>query len=262
MGGLIGQGFVKFVVSAGLLHCPIAIDLHRANAVLDPRARTTMVSPAFARRLHLAERSSTSVTAYGRTADLPTIGPVTVDIHPASVRLAMVAIETPAMEQQAPAGADVILGADVLAAALLRLDLGTHRMSSISAGDARHATRGLTPVPMQVDENGRIFVRVAIGDGAPALALLDLGSELPVTINRAFAVAHGITPAEGWNAAPAVSFAETGNRLDMAAGHARLSPDRIQIADGSPEPITLGTAIFGDRVIILDLANKSLWIGG
>jgi hypothetical protein len=262
MGGLIGQGFVKFVVSAGLLHCPIAIDVHRANAVLDPRARTTMVSAAFARRLHLAERGTARVTAYGLTADLATMGPVTVDIHPASVRLATVAVETPAMEQQVPAGADVILGADALSAAMLKLDLGTHQMSSISTSDARHATRGLTQVPMQVDEKGRIFVRVAIGNGAPTPALLDLGSEVPVTINRAFAVTHDITPAEGWTAAPAVSFAETGNRLDIAVGHTRLAPDRIRIADGAPEPITLGTAVFGKRAIILDVANKSLWIAG
>jgi hypothetical protein len=259
MGGLIGQGFVKFVVSAGVLHCPIAVDLHHADAVHDPRARTTMVSPAFARRLHLVARGTTRLTAYGLTADLPTAGPVTLDIHPASVRLATIAIETAEMEKQAPAGADVVLGADALAAMTLRLDPGRHQLASISSGDARRAVRGLTPVAMKIDDQGRIFVQVTVGGGAPIFALLDLGSEAPVTINRGFAMAHGIDPAESGKAA-APGTGQSDSRLDLSVGHARLSPRTIRIADGSPDPITLGAAIFDKSVVILDLGGKSLWI--
>ncbi len=260
MGGLIGQGFITFFVSAGLLHCPVAVDLHRADAVLDPRAPTTMISPALAQRLHLAPHGTVATTAYGLTAALPAAGPVTVGIHPASFRLATVAIETPEMERHAPPGAEIVLGADALAGVMLRLDVGRHRLSSISSSDAARATRGATPAALQVDEAGHLLVSIRIENDPPVLAMLDLGSDTPVTISRAFAAAHGIDVSQPGNAATGAGLDYVNNGLDIALDTAHFTPKTVRISDDSIVSIRLGAPVFEDHPIIIDLRTRKVWI--
>jgi hypothetical protein len=230
------------------------------NAVIDPSSPITMVSHTFAHRLHLAEHESRSITAYGVTAELPTVGPLTIDIHPATFRLARVAIETPEMENHAPADVDVILGADALSAATLRLDVARHRLSSLSSSDIPRMKKRSTAENMQLDGTGHISVSVRIGNASPSRAILDLGSDTAVTVNRQFAITHGILLPENTEVAQRGHGHQPSSRINIAFGKANLMSDSIKIVDEAEYPLILGLAFFEGRSVIFDLNENEIRI--
>ncbi len=241
---------------------PASIDGHRAEAVLDSAAETSVVDRVLAARLGL--RGGTAATARGTGAATTEATLVAgVELFVAGVRLrpaAVGVIDLNDISRRLGEPIDLIVGRDLFDAARLAIDLDAATLATIAPREAPRGTRlpltarrGIEGVPLTIE-------------GIAAKADFDFGNGGTVLIGAAFAARHRLLDGRPTSTIPGGGIGGevrqttfTLRSLDLA-GH-RFTDVPVAI-DASP---TAADANIGVRLLrhfgtVTDFAARGIWL--
>ncbi|MBU6267296.1 MAG: hypothetical protein KGN34_07135 [Sphingomonadales bacterium] len=218
MGGPIGVMSPKFLLKAGLLLVSVRVDTHPVIATIDPSSPVTVVAP------RLAERVDGVAHARGPARMRQVHG---IGIDHAEISFRNVSVGDP------PGGADMVIGADVLADMVIGFDFRRLRLNVLDHSANAGAGRGMIAVPFE-PVAGKCLV-------------------LPGVDERGTAVTIGLAGDGAVAPDPAV-------RHRIGVG-----PMTVDAVEAGPSPcpgtvLSMGWAGFGGARVVLDMAHHRLWM--
>lgn len=234
MGAVWGVVSGKFVVAATGLLISSRVDHGRLQALVDTRAPKSAVSRDFAERRHLIASADALETQARR--------PMSIGIGALEFDQASLAVS----QARFPDGADLMIGRDILGGHVLAIDMRQHVLSLLEKSDQARLPRHFEPVPISVDDQGILKVRILL-NGRPEEVAFDLAQREPLFFSTNF-----------WHPSPAASPA---SRADVRLGSVELSVPVVVTSRSSDAPVTLSLAAFDGRALVLDLPHGRLWVG-
>lgn len=229
MGGIIGAVSGKLVLGAVALLFSVKINEREVLAAIDGDAPTSAISVRLADRLHIAPSDPNG------SAPAPTTR-LWLRFNGGMFRVALPVVN------KLPGSADVRLGQDILAAHMLRLDF-RHRTGGLVLRDRLVAeTRNMTSITIDTASDGTVLLPVRMGDGTTARARLQFNFHDEMD--------------DGNKEKSVLPIAILG---DNDATVVEVNDYHVD-GEGRASKVFIDLLTFQDRVILLDLRNRRLWV--
>lgn len=232
MGGIVGGVVGKIVLGTTALLLSAKIDQRNVFAVIDGDAPTSAISERLADRLHVASPGS-------GTSATPRLARVWLALEGGIFKVTM-----PVAEHGLVDRADVRLGQDILAAHTIRLDFRHNTSRLILRDRLASETRAMIAIPIDTAPDGTILVPIRMHDGVSGQARLQFN----------FHVEAGDAHSESAGSPITILSEDDAKAFEVGDYH----------VDGAGRASTVFVDLlaFDDRVIVLDLTHKRLWVSG
>ncbi|MFZ4165519.1 aspartyl protease family protein [Brevundimonas sp. NPDC058933] len=264
------SGWLPFVVeNAATPTVRVRIAGREVTALIDSGAQYSVIDRALVQELGLTSFFDMPLVAYG-VGGQPQVGRgVTLDMAVGTLTvsgLRAAILDLGPLADEAGLGAPLVLGQDLLGAAVLELDMNRRR-SRLVDPDGHVVSPALRPVP--VKRSGTALTAEVTVEGAVMRAVIDTGFSSLIALSQGAAEAAGLLDGRAETAGSSIVLGGVARARVIEAKTVTFGDDlwrgvATPVFANSPLPnypdALLGVAAFEDRDVVLDLGRGRLHV--